>query len=213
MTGAQLVIMAKEPLPGRVKTRLEPAYGKAGAAALATAALLDTLEAATGSSARRVLLALDGTPGAWLPAGVGIVRQRSGSFGDRLGGAIEDAYELNPWPVLVIGMDTPQVTPTLLDDAMAALADSDAVFGPADDGGYWCLGLRLPDAQVFHGVPMSQSDTGREQLAQLDRLGLRTSLVGPLRDVDTPADVAVVAAHAPGSRFAAVASALGRSAA
>ncbi len=213
MTGAQLVIMAKEPLPGRVKTRLEPAYGMVGAAALATAALLDTLDAANGSRALQVLLALDGEVGAWLPDGVTVLRQRSGSFGDRLAGAVADAYALKPLPVLVIGMDTPQATPDLLDEAMAGLDDSEAVLGPADDGGFWCLGLRLPDARVFAGVPMSRSDTGRRQLAQLVRLGLRTRLVEALSDVDTPEDVARVAALAPGSRFAAVALELNRGAA
>jgi uncharacterized protein len=79
----------------------------------------------------------------------------------------------------------------------------DAVLGPARDGGYWTIGLRRPDARVFAGVPMSTERTGAAQLGRLTALGLRTELLPPLRDVDTIADAAAVAAACPESRFAA----------
>lgn len=204
MSGAQIVVVAKEPVPGKVKTRLIPAYGATGAAALAMAALQDTLDAALGSTASRVVLALDGEPGPWLPTGVTVVGQRCSGFGTRLAGAIADAYATSPTPVLLIGMDTPQVTPALLDVALTCfdLVSTDAVLGPAADGGYWCLGLRQPDARVFDGVPMSTDRTGAEQLRRLAELGLATSMVAQLRDVDEPADVEAVAASAPATRFA-----------
>ena len=211
MTGAQIVVVAKEPVPGRVKTRLIPMYGPEGAAALAMAALQDTLDAALGSTASRVVLALDGEPGSWTPPGVAVVTQRPADFGTRLAGAIADAYALSPTPVLLIGMDTPQVTCALLDVALSIFdsVSTDAVFGPADDGGFWCLGLRRPDDRAFEGVPMSTDETGAEQLRRLDELGLTTVRVPALRDVDEPADVEAAAARAPGTRFAVLAAELG----
>jgi glycosyltransferase A (GT-A) superfamily protein (DUF2064 family) len=104
-------------------------------------------------------------------------------------------------------MDTPQVTPALLDAGLAALDRADAALGEALDGGYWGIGLRRPDARVFRDVPMSVGCTAVVQRARLAELGLRTVALPPLRDVDTIADARIVAAEAPHSRFAA---ALGR---
>jgi uncharacterized protein len=97
-------------------------------------------------------------------------------------------------------MDTPQVTPGMLADAAALLADGDAVYGPAADGGFWLLGLRAPDPDRLRGVPMSRSDTGARQLERLS--GLRVATLPTLRDVDTADDAAHVAAQAPRTRFA-----------
>jgi glycosyltransferase A (GT-A) superfamily protein (DUF2064 family) len=100
-------------------------------------------------------------------------------------------------------MDTPQVTPLLLRDGLAALEEADAVFGPADDGGYWAIGLREPDPAVFDRVPMSRVYTGAVQRARLAALGLRTVDLPSLRDVDDIASARAAAAAAPESRFAA----------
>ena len=99
-------------------------------------------------------------------------------------------------------MDTPQVTPALLDAGLAALECAPAVIGPARDGGYWAIGLRRPNAAVFRDVPMSTPETGAVQRARLAALGLRAVSLRALRDVDTIADARAVAATAPGGRFA-----------
>jgi len=199
-----LLVIAKEPLPGRVKTRLTPPCTPVEAAALAEAALRDTLDAA--AAARRpdrIVLVLEGRPPAWLPAGVEVLAQRGSGLAERLVSAFADAGA----PAFLIGMDTPQITPALLDSGIAALERSDAAFAPAADGGYWGIGLRRADDAVFRGVPMSEPHTGAAQLRRLFALGLRTVLLPRLRDVDTIADAHAVAASAPSSRFAA---ALGR---
>ncbi|MEO7428840.1 MAG: DUF2064 domain-containing protein, partial [Acidimicrobiales bacterium] len=100
-----LVVLAKEPLPGRVKTRLSPPCSPDEAAGLAAAALADTLGAALATSADRVILALDGAPGPWCPPGVVIVPQGNGDLAARL----ETAWSATTGPTLQIGMDTPQV--------------------------------------------------------------------------------------------------------
>lgn len=196
-----LIVLAKEPVPGRVKTRLMPPCDGAEAAAIAAAALSDTLAAACASGADRVLVALDGEPGPWCPPGVVVVDQGRGTLADRLA----TAWSATDGPALQVGMDTPQVRAADLDRAMARLGDGscDAVFGPAEDGGWWALGLRRPHRAAFRGIPTSRPDTGQRQLARLRRLGLRPALLPVERDVDTWEDALVVAAQAPGSAFAA----------
>jgi len=194
-----LLIIAKAPVPGRVKTRLTPPCTPRQAAALAAAALADTLRAAQGAcrASRRVLV-LDGEPGPWVPDGFDVVAQRGEGLAERLAAAFADAGA----PAFLVGMDTPQLTPELLDAGLGALEHADAAYGAALDGGYWGIGLRTADPDVFRGVPMSRADTGAVQRARLDELGLRTADLPPLLDVDTIGDARAVAAAAPGSAFA-----------
>ncbi|GAA3497920.1 DUF2064 domain-containing protein [Streptomyces albogriseolus] len=189
-----LLVIAKEPRPGRVKTRLTPPFTPEEAAALAEAALADTLDAVARTPARRRVLVLDGSPGRWLPAGVEVVPQCAGGLDERLAGAFAGC----DGPALLIGMDTPQVTPELL---AVDFADCDAWFGPAADGGFWALGLADPDPDLLRGVPMSTPHTGAAQRRRLD--GLRVRDLPLLRDVDTARDAAAVAGAAPDGRFAA----------
>jgi rSAM/selenodomain-associated transferase 1 len=205
MTGPALVVIAKSPAPGRVKTRLTPPCTPDQAAELAAAALADTLVAATLArrAARRVLV-LDGAPGAWLPRGFAVVQQRGNGLAARLAAAFEDVGGA----AFVVGMDTPQVTPQLLDAGLGALDGADAVLGAALDGGYWGIGLRRADPAAFRGVPMGEAGTGVAQRVRLARLGLRTAILPPLRDVDTIADARAVAAEAPATGFAAALAAM-----
>jgi hypothetical protein len=197
---AAIVVMAKEPVPGRVKTRLCPPCSPTQAATLAEAALADTLHAALATGAGRVVLALDGRPGPWCPPGVEVVGQGDGPLDRRLTTAWAAA---TVGPAVLIGMDTPQVTAAELHAAIGALADHDAVLGPATDGGWWALGLRRPHPRAFAGVPMSRPDTGARQHQRLTALGLRTVRLPPHTDVDTWDDAVAVARSTPGGRFAA----------
>jgi len=191
-----LLVIAKQPVAGRVKTRLVPPCTYEQAAALAEAALADTLDAALLAPARRRVLVLDGEPGPWLPRGFDILAQCDGPLDERLAAAFASV----DGPALLIGMDTPQVTPGLLSVDWHA---ADAWFGPAADGGFWALGLREPDPALLRGVPMSTSVTGAVQRARLTAAGLRVDDLPQLRDVDTAADALAVARQAPRGRFAA----------
>ena len=135
-----ILVMAKAPVPGRVKTRLCPPCTPVDAAALAEAALADTLDAVAACAAGRRILAVDGEPGPWLPAGFEVVPQCRGHFERRLG----SAWATAGGPGVQIGMDTPQVTVALLDLALAALDTAPAALGHAADGGWWAIGLRRP---------------------------------------------------------------------
>jgi rSAM/selenodomain-associated transferase 1 len=196
-----LVVLAKDPLPGRAKTRLTPPCTPAQAARLAEAALLDTLETVSRTPARRRVLVLDGDPRRWLGIGFEVIPQRGTGLGERLGAAFEDVGDL----ALLVGMDTPQVTGELLLHGMRVLSrpEVDAVLGRAEDGGYWSVGLKRGGPDAFDGVPMSSPSTWSRQRSRLRELGLRVHDQLPLRDVDTIEDARAVAAQAPGSRFAA----------
>ena len=191
-----LLVIAKQPVPGRVKTRLVPPCTYEQAALLAEAALADTLHTVLMAPARRRVLFLEGEPGPWLPPGFDVVPQCEGPLDERLAAA----FAAVPGPALLIGMDTPQVTPGLL---AVDWQGADAVFGPAADGGFWALGMRQPDPALVRGVPMSLPGTGAVQRARLRAAGLRVAELPELRDVDTAADATAVASQAPHSRFAA----------
>ncbi|WP_027341510.1 DUF2064 domain-containing protein [Hamadaea tsunoensis] len=197
----QTLVLAKQPVPGRVKTRLCPPCTPPQAAAVAAAAIEDTLDAVDGSSAAARVLVLDGTldgrPG-WTA-----VTQCAGDLDVRLAHAFRSTARPG-WASLLIGMDTPQATAGLLDAAAGALSDADAALGLAADGGWWALALREPShAEALIGVRMSQDDTGLRTLAALRARGLAVAELPVLRDVDTAADAWAVAAAHPHGRFAA----------
>jgi len=195
-----VLVMAKAPIPGRVKTRLCPPCSAEQASHLAEAALADTLTAALDAGADRCLLALDGPPGPWLPAGVEVLAQRGDSFGARLDAAWAEAGG----PGVQIGMDTPQVTGGLLAGALGHLDDgAECLLGPATDGGWWAIALRSAPSALFVPVPMSRPDTGELQRRRCAALGLTVEALVALRDVDTVADALAVARMAPRTHFAA----------
>ncbi|MFW6774075.1 TIGR04282 family arsenosugar biosynthesis glycosyltransferase [Nocardioides sp. CPCC 205120] len=206
---AHVLVVAKAPVPGLAKTRLGAEVGMVEAATLATAALLDTLDAAqryAGPHRCHVALAGDldeavdggGTLRAAL-TGWTVRPQVEGDFDERLAAAHAEV----PGPVVQVGMDTPQVTPDLLAEVVAGLADHDAVLAPAADGGWWALALRDPrDAVALRGVPMSTAGTGAATRAALEAAGLSVGSAPELVDVDEVDDARAVAAAAPSTRFA-----------
>ncbi|GGV13687.1 glycosyl transferase [Streptomyces litmocidini] len=198
-----LLVIAKAPVAGRVKTRLTTRFTPEQAAGLARAALRDTLAAVLAAPAWRRVLVLDGQPGPWLPDGIEVVPQGTGGLDARLAAA----FALADGPALLIGMDTPQVTPGLLASGLD-FTGADAWFGPADDGGFWALGLAEPDPALLLGVPVSVPETGEVQRRRLTDAGLAVRDLPELCDVDTPADAERVARAAPRTRFAAVHSGL-----
>ena len=196
---ATIIVLAKEPIPGRVKTRLQPVFSASQAARLAAAALGDTIAAARRAGATRRILAWEGDRASWQD-GFEVIAQPPGTFNERLAAAFAAAVsEPTDPPALLIGMDTPQVTAQLLDSDWEG---ADAVLGLSEDGGFWAIGLRYGHPPgLFDGVPMSTSRTGSAQLARLINSGLSVKLLPPLRDVDRPEDADLVATQFPGLRF------------
>jgi uncharacterized protein len=208
-----LLVVAKAPVAGLAKTRLGAVIGASAAADLAAAALLDTLDAVRAVPDTTAVVAMTGEPrhasraGELAEAlrGCVVIPQRGKDFAERLANAHADVAARFPAePVFQVGMDTPQLTPRMLAGALVRLADTDAVLGPATDGGWWGLGLRDPRAaEVLRSVPMSRSDTGTRTLFALRGTGIRVEQLAPLSDVDTLTDAVRVGATIPESRFAA----------
>lgn len=199
--GGTVIVIAKSPEPGRVKTRLCPPCDPAQAASIAAACLEDTFIAADGSSATRRVVALDGPPGSWIPDGYEVVRQVDGGLGERLDAALRWAASTDHGhsPSMILGMDTPQVGAMDIDRALSVLHEPgvDAVLGPAVDGGYWTIGFTAEAvvgcSGLFDGVPMSTSRTAEAQLRTLGSMGLRARVLPVIRDIDTWHDALVVA--------------------
>lgn len=195
-----VLVMAKAPVPGEVKTRLIPAFGPVGAAAIAEAALIDTLDTVRSCRAERRIAATTGDASPALFAGCQVIGQIGTTFNERL----TAAWAYAGTPGLQIGMDTPQLTVAQLDDALVQLVEGpdDAVLGMAHDGGWWAIGFRVPVPGAFHGVPMSTDQTGDQQLARLRDLGVRVGMLPPMHDMDRPEDVAAIASLHPELRTA-----------
>lgn len=195
-----ILVIAKEPAPGVSKTRLCPPCSLDQAAAVARASLGDTLAAVAATPALGRTVVLDGGPGEWLPPGFEVVCQRGTGLAERLDAAFEECTE----PALLIGMDTPQIRPALLEAASARLLAPavDAVLGPTNDGGYWAIGFKEKCPGAFEDVPMSTDRTAALQRRRLVKLGLSCEMLHPLRDIDYWEDARAVARSLPGSRLA-----------
>jgi uncharacterized protein len=195
-----IVVIAKETVAGRVKTRLHPPFSLDEAAQLAAASLSDTLAAVRSMGTNELILYFDGT---MLPPGsedFRVVPQAGGSLDERIGALFDECCG----PTVLVGMDTPQLTRRHLSPLLDHWSDDvDAWFGPATDGGFWALGLREPTGDLVRGVPMSVAQTGVHQLDKLAGAGLRVALLSPLTDVDTIDSATEVAADAPFGEFAA----------
>ncbi|MCW2791986.1 MAG: cofC 2 [Nocardioides sp.] len=208
---ARMLVVAKAPVAGRVKTRLGADIGMEAAAEVAAAALVDSLLACRDAvGPDHCALALDGDLAdavrgdelTRLVAGWSIRPQRGDAFAERLVHA-HLGVPAGPGPVVQIGMDTPQVTPQLLLDAAEAARGHDAVLGPAEDGGWWVLALHDPrHARLLSAVEMSTDTTHDDTRRALEGAGLTVASTATLRDVDTVEDAGRVAHLAPDSHFA-----------
>lgn len=200
-----IVIMAKAPIPGKVKTRLRPEFTDDEAAMLAGAALSDTIAAALACTTN-VSVALERFGSRSVPKEVGnltVIDQQGEGLGARLDHALEASWHSNPGRNLVIGMDTPQVTPELL-TAVVNLAESPrgCGIGLADDGGFWALAFAGKPAPVLAQVPMSRADTGALTVTALRAAEYTVRIGHGLADVDDATSAAQVAQKAPNTLFA-----------
>jgi uncharacterized protein len=194
-----LIVIAKETIPGKVKTRLTPDFTPEQAAELAAAAIEDTFAAVARLPFTRRILAFDGV---MLPNGAEsfeVIPQVSGGLDARLGAIFDEC----DGQTVLVGMDTPQLKPEHLAPVVGDWPHGvDAWFGPAVDGGFWALGLAQPNGDLIRGVEMSRSNTGVLQLTRLARAGLGIGMLAPLTDVDTVVEAASVASAAPDTHFA-----------
>ncbi len=185
-----LCVFAKPPRAGEAKTRLAPALGAEGAAALARAFLSDTWELVTRLPWARPVLASTGPwPEGLLPSPVEVWQQGEGDLGARMERVLRRGLEVCP-TAMALGADSPGLPAAHLEAARAALSGADAVFGPSEDGGFYLLALRRLPAGAFADLPWSQPETLERTEARLRSLGLTVARVAPFFDVDVPEDLA-----------------------
>ena len=195
MPPVRIVIFAKAPVPGRVKTRLIPALGEAGAARLAARMLDLALDKARVAAVGPVELCMSPAPdspdwaGIPLPADIETRDQGAGDLGARMARAAQRALAQGE-AVLLIGTDCPQLTAARLREAAAQLMSHDAVLHRAADGGYPLLGLRAFDASLFEDIPWSTAAVADITLERMAALGWNVWLGETLQDIDVPADLA-----------------------
>jgi len=194
-----VIVFAKAPVPGRVKTRLCPPLSPAQAAGLYRAFILDTLEASGGVLSAELHVAYDSngssTNPEWLRDREPVKHfdQEGGDLGERLIHAFGRTFSEGAQKIVVIGSDTPQITSALIEQAIAGLDRSDVVFGPAEDGGYYLVALKKPRPELFRKIPWSTAETLAATLRQAHSSGLKSQLLPSLPDMDTFADVAGLA--------------------
>ncbi len=195
MHGVQIAVLAKAPIPGLAKTRLIPALGARGAARLqrqlTRSAVRSALDARIGPvtlwctphAQHRFFRALHRT------TGVNCLVQPGGDLGDRMHAAFR--LHCASGPLLLIGTDCPVLRPSHLRKAARALIDGDdAVFYPAEDGGYVLVGLRRPQPALFDAMTWSTAEVMSETRTRARSLGLRVREFETLWDVDVPDDLA-----------------------
>ncbi len=193
MAGDVLCVLAKSPRPGEVKTRLVPAVGPDGAATLARAFLDDTMALARRFPWARVAVAIAGDPASLdLPADVEVWPQGEGDLGKRMERALLRALARGPRAILV-GADSPGLPARLVEAARSSLAAHGAVIGPADDGGFFLIGLDRCEPGLLAGLPWSRPDTLVHAEARLRGTGRAVARTEPWFDVDEPADLARLA--------------------
>ena len=184
----RILVFAKAPVAGRVKTRLIPALGAEGAARLAREMLDRTISEALATGLPTELC---GDPDAtsWHAprAGLALTAQGEGNLGRRLARAAQRV--LSEEPMLLIGADCPELGRDRLANAAGLLAQHDAVLHPARDGGYVLLGLRRFDPSLFEAIEWSTAAVAAQTVARIEALGWSLHVGETLRDVDEPEDL------------------------
>ena len=194
MRNARIIIFAKAPLPGKVKTRLIPALGEAGAARLAYKMLLDTVAEAVAANLAIPELCTDPHPmepewQAFLPqAHLRFTAQGDGDLGERLARVAKRTILLGE-KALLIGTDCPALDRHRLRAAALALQDHDAFIHPTEDGGYALLGLGRFDPSLFVEMKWSTETVAASTIERIEALGWSLVIGETLRDIDEPADL------------------------
>ena len=184
------VVFGREPVPGKVKTRLAAGIGD-DAAARVYAVLLDrTLEIAAEGEGR-VILSLAETPNPSWAAGLGVrfEVQPGGDLGERMANAFERRFDEGDQRVVVVGSDCGGATPRHIASATSALEWAQVALGPVRDGGYWLVAQRRPGVDVFKGIPWSTAATMSVTRERLTALSVTWAEIEEIGDIDTEADL------------------------
>ena len=189
MTRPVVLLFAKYPTPGRVKTRLARQIG-AHAAASRYKEMVETLVRELKAVPTYTLTCCYDPPDhdeafrSWLPQLTSFLAQSPGDLGQRMETAIEDALSHGAPAAIVIGSDCIDLNKDILKQAIAALNESDVVIGPAVDGGYYLIGMKKPHPELFHNMTWSHQDVYRETIRRSEQQRLNVAALPVLADLD-----------------------------
>ena len=187
----KLIVFARYPEPGRCKTRLIPSMGAQGAAYLQHSLILRTLAWARRLEARGIALELhyagpEAPMRAWLGRRVSLAPQSKGDLGLRMHASLAGALRAGEGPAVLVGCDIPGLTDYVMARAFDALKHVDLVLGPANDGGYYLIGLKKPALGLFEDMTWGHKEVLQRTLDRASALGLSHALVDRLQDLDLP---------------------------
>jgi len=195
-THRRLILFTRYPVAGQAKTRLIPALGGEGAAALHRRLVLRTLRTAREAcrtASAELAVHFDGSTemamSHWLGDNLRFVTQGDGDLGARMARSFEESFRTGSTATIIIGSDCPALNPEILTEAFVRLRETSVVLGPALDGGYYLIGLSRPMPEMFRGIPWGTDRVLRDSLAVLERRGCKPALLKPLADIDRPEDL------------------------
>lgn len=192
--GNHLIIFTRYPVPGTTKTRLIPALGAEGAAALQKQLTEHTIQQVQGLDAAVTIYFSGGTLAemqSWLGDHWEFQPQTGEDLGDRLINAIQYSTDSGYERTVVIGIDCPEITTKILTEAFTALETNDVVFGEATDGGYYLVGLQQLIPELFQEMQWGIDTVLAETLQRTEKLNLTTKILRPLSDIDYPEDLII----------------------
>ncbi len=194
----RLILFARRPVPGGAKTRLIPALGAEGAAALHRRLVLRAMRIARGACQAvpaDLEVHFDGgseqAMSHWLGDHARFRPQLAGDLGERMAGAFEESFRTGSTATVIIGSDCPDLSPDIIIAAFARLTETPVVLGPARDGGYYLIGLSRPMPELFRGILWGTERVLADSLAVLHRRGCKPAFMNPLADIDRPEDLPV----------------------
>ncbi|MDQ2096140.1 MAG: TIGR04282 family arsenosugar biosynthesis glycosyltransferase [Tychonema bourrellyi B0820] len=196
MISEQLIIFTRYPVPGKAKTRLIPVLGKEGAANLHR--LMTQRTIATShvlQKSRQLSVAIHYTDSSqqlmedWLGTDIIYHQQSEGDLGARMSAALQKSWDLGIDKVVIIGTDCPKLKTEIIAKAFDELSEQDLVLGPAQDGGYYLIGLRRRIPELFDGMKWGTDEVFADTLAIAQNLGLNIAVLPILADIDRPEDL------------------------
>jgi rSAM/selenodomain-associated transferase 1 len=191
MNSHALIIMAKSPRQGDVKTRLAGHMAEGERLGLYVSLLKSTIEKLKEVPGVDTFISYypPEDAGYFSGFGPGTFPQSGGDIGERMFNALQKVLNKGYKKAVLVGVDIPRLSPSIVLRAFELLTESDLVFGPARDGGYYLVGLKEPVREIFEGIAWSTSRTLGETLKKASALGFRAALTELLSDIDTVDDL------------------------
>ncbi|MFQ5863091.1 MAG: TIGR04282 family arsenosugar biosynthesis glycosyltransferase [Candidatus Brocadiales bacterium] len=195
-----LMIFVKYPEPGKVKTRLAKTLGGEIAVELYRLMAEDIIRRLKGCRRYKIIIFFDPPHRAsdmkdWLGNDLCYIQQSGQDLGERLTNAFGVAFDSGARRAVVIGTDCLGITQGTVSKTLQCLDEKDVVIGPAEDGGYYLLGLSQYIPELFHSIDWSTNKVFHQTIEKAKRLSLSSTVLEPLRDVDEPSDLSPALLH------------------